>query len=154
MAQKTSPKPFSLYDFYSTREYLLWHGKKFNSRYLALTSCLTSLDSTKQVNLLSIWSNTCYWTSQTGGLTYTDTSPYKVSDYFTTTSPKNTKCSGFFDEKIRFSFHSVHNKLTSFDRGRWSWASNRQTSKTPIITPSGNHPHHHHHRILLRNKQK
>ena len=47
-----------------------------------LTSCLTGLDSTKQVNMLLIQLKQSSWilTSQTGGQPHSDTSPYELSE--------------------------------------------------------------------------
>ena len=47
-----------------------------------LTSCLTGLDSIKLVNLYLIQHKKSIWilTGQTGGQTYSDTSPYELSE--------------------------------------------------------------------------
>ena len=48
-----------------------------------LLTCLTSLDLTKQVNLLLIHQKPSSWTqtSKIGGQLYSDTSPNEVSEY-------------------------------------------------------------------------
>ena len=55
-----------------------------------LTSCLTGLDSTKQVDILLIQHKRSSWiqTKQTGGQQYSDTSSYKVSEC-SLTAPSN-----------------------------------------------------------------
>ena len=47
-----------------------------------LTFCLTGLDSAKQLHMLLIKhkQSTCIQTSQTGGLLYSDTHPFKVCE--------------------------------------------------------------------------
>ena len=48
-----------------------------------MASCLTGLDLTKQVKLLFIQQNKISWnqTNKTVGQSYSDTSPYKVSEF-------------------------------------------------------------------------
>ena len=88
-AEKTKPKskiaatpPSELSRSYSPSESTTFKLRQRGSITVWLTFCLTGLDSTKLVNLYLIQhkQSNRILTSQTGGQSYSDTSPYEVSE--------------------------------------------------------------------------
>ena len=85
---------FKYFCHYGSWEYLLNNFVQRESITVWLTSSLTGLDATKQVNLLinlSVQSNRIQ-TSKTGGQLYRDTSPYKVNEYYLARPNENRPC--------------------------------------------------------------